>query len=307
VTSQDQRHVVKADDGHEIHVRTWRPDGEVNGVVQLLHGLGEHIGRYERFANACVSQGMAVVAHNHRGHGPECDQYGYFAAREGWQKVLTDVLAVHNDIKSRFDDQPIILFGHSMGSFIAQAFAINFATPLAGLALSGSGWPSRLQMLPGRLVAKFEAWRLGKHGYSTFLDRLGFGAFNKPFKPARTEFDWLSRDEAEVDKYIADELCGGPFTSGLWLDMLGGLADIGGEAALRRIPAELPIYIVGGTADPVGGDKGLGKLAFHYAQTGHGRLRVKIYPDGRHEMLNETNRDEVMADLIEWFTSCSSR
>lgn len=299
--------VLKAKDGHEIDVQTWMPDGEVRAVVQLLHGLGEHIGRYERLARACVARQIAVVGHNHRGHGPRCDQYGYFAAKDGWHLVLNDALTVHNDIRERFDNKPVVLIGHSMGSFIAQAFAVEFATPLAGLALSGSGWPSRLQTVPGRLVATIEAWRLGRHGYSKLLDKMGFGAFNKPFEPARTEYDWLTRDEAEVDRYIADEYCGGPFTCGLWLDMLGGLGDVASNSALQRIPSGLPIMILGGAADPVGGDKGLGKLAFHYAQTGHGRLKVRIYPNGRHEMFNEINRDDVTSDLIEWITTCSSR
>lgn len=299
--------VLKAGDGHEIQVRTWSPDGEAKAVVQLLHGLGEHIGRYDRFARACVASQFAVVGHDHRGHGPACDQYGYFAARDGWRLVLSDALTVHNDIRDRFDGKPVVLLGHSMGSFIAQAFAAEFATPLAGLALSGSGWPSRLQMAPGRLVAMIEAWRLGKHGYSKLLDKMGFGSFNKPFEPGRTGYEWLTRDEAEVDKYIADEFCGGPFTCGLWLDLLGGIGDVVRASALQRIPSGLPVMILGGAADPVGGDKGLGKLAFHYAQTGHGRLKVRVYPEGRHEMLNETNRDEVTADLIEWITTCSSR
>ena len=299
--------MLKAKDGHEIRVRTWSPDGEAKAVVQVLHGLGEHIGRYERFASACIANRLAVVGHNHRGHGPECDQYGYFAPKDGWRLALNDALTVHNDASERFNGLPIVLFGHSMGSFIAQAFAAEFAASLAGLALSGSGWPSQLQMLPGRLVAMIEAWRLNRHGYSKLLDKMGFGSFNKSFKPARTGYEWLTRDEAEVDKYIADEYCGGPFTCGLWLDLLGGIGDVARESTLHRIPSGLPTLILGGAADPVGGDKGLGKLAMHYAQTGHSRLKVRIYPDGRHEMLNETNRDEVTRDLIEWITMCSSR
>ncbi len=301
------RHVIKVADGHEIHVQTWQPEGESKLVIQLLHGLGEHSNRYARFAEACVREGFALVAHDHRGHGEHCDLYGFFAEAGGWNKVLTDALAVHNDARERFPDRSLLLFGHSMGSYIAQAFTMEFATPLAGLLLSGSTWPARPLTFIAKIIGHVETWRLGKEGHSTLLDKMFFGAFNKPFEPARTEMDWLSRDPAEVDKYVADSLCGGPFTNQLWLDLLGGLGDISGDAALRRIPADLPIMIMGGAEDPVGGDKGLGKLAFHYAQTGHTRLKVKIYPEGRHEMLNETNRDEVTADLLEWITSCSSR
>lgn len=299
----DEQHVIKADDGHEIRVRTWRPEGQPVGVLQLLHGLGEHVDRYARFAAACCDRGLALVAHNHRGHGRECDQYGYFAPKGGWRLVQTDALAVHNDLKERFDGLPIVLFGHSMGSFIAQAFVMQFATPLAGLVLSGSNWPSKLQLIPGKIVAHLEGWRLGRHKYSSILDKMGFGSFNKAFEPARTGYEWLSRDETEVDKYVADEYCGGPFTCGLWLDLLGGVSEVASEASLKRIASDLPTLILGGEVDPVGGDKGLGKLAFHYAQTGHSRLTVKIYPGGRHEMLNETNRDEVTADILDWISS----
>ena len=299
----NEQHRIKADDGHVIHVRTWRPDVPASGVVQLLHGLGEHVDRYARFARACCDRGLALVAHNHRGHGPECDQYSYFSARDGWRLVQTDALAVHNDLKSRFDGLPVILFGHSMGSFIAQAFVMNFATPLAGLALSGSDWPSKLQLIPGKIVALLEGWRLGRHDYSPLLDKMGFGSFNKAFEPGRTGYEWLSRDDAEVDKYVADEYCGGPFTCGLWLDLLGGVSEVASEASLQRIASDLPILILGGEDDPVGGDRGLGKLALHYAQTGHSRLTVKIYPGGRHEMLNETNRDDVTADILDWMAS----
>lgn len=301
------RHTLSASDDHEVHVQTWRPTGELRAVVQLLHGLGEHSNRYARFAGKCVEERLALVAHDHRGHGEHCDQYGYFATENGWHKLLSDALEVHNDIRARFPEQPIVLLGHSMGSYIAQAFVAEYSTPLAGLLLSGSTWPSRLLIWPASFVARIEAWRVGRHGYSALLDKIAFGNFNKPFEPARTPMDWLSRDENEVDKYVADELCGGPYTCGLWLDLFAGLRSIASEATLQRIPADLPILITGGSEDPVGGDAGMGKLAFRYAQTGHTRLKVKIYPEGRHEMLNETNRDDVTADFLDWINGCVTR
>jgi alpha-beta hydrolase superfamily lysophospholipase len=158
-------------------------------------------------------------------------------------------------------------------------------------------------------LAKIEGWRLGAHRNSALLQRLGFSDFNKPFDPARTTSDWLSRDAAEVDAYIADPLCGGPYSAQLWSDLTAGLFGISSDAALRRIQTDLPILITGGELDPVGGDKGMGKLAMHYAQSGHNRLKVKIYPQGRHEMLNDIVRDEVTRDWIDWIfaTSRSAR
>jgi alpha-beta hydrolase superfamily lysophospholipase len=190
-----------------------------------------------------------------------------------------------------------------MGSFVAQSFAMHYGAKLSGLLLSASTWPSRLQSFPGVMLARLEALRIGKRGTSTLLDKLGFGNFNKCFKSPRTELDWLSRDEQEVDAYIADPLCGGPYTCGLWIDLLGGLFSIGSDNALGRIPGDLPILITGGADDPVGGERGMTKLAMHYAQTGHSRMSLKLYAGGRHEMLNETNRDEVTTDWLDWIAA----
>jgi alpha-beta hydrolase superfamily lysophospholipase len=291
---------VAAVDGLKIPIRSWAPDDAPVAVVQVLHGLGEHIGRYERFATAANDRGFAVVGHDHRGHGPDCDDRGYFSGRDGWAKVVADVHAVNEWCRDHYADLPIVMLGHSMGSFIAQSFAMHHGAYLSGMLLSASTWPSRLQLLPGRIAAHLESWRLGMQGESALLMRLGFGAFNRRFEPTRTDFDWLSRDEAEVDRYVADPACGGPFSSRLWVDFLGGLWEVASDEALKRIPADLPILISGGGADPVGGDKGMTSLMMHYAQTGHSRAKLKIYPEGRHEMLNETNRDEVTRDWLDW-------
>ena len=292
--------ILVADDDHKIHLQTWTPDGDARGVIQMLHGLGEHIGRYEQFAHAAVTRGFVVYGHDHRGHGRSEGERGYFADEQGWHKVVEDVRIVNEHIAEAQAGKPVIMLGHSMGSFIAETFAMHYGERLQGLLLSGSSWPQRIQLLPGRLLAKLESFRVGKRGNSALINALGFSAFNRPFRPVRTEMDWLSRDETEVDRYVADPLCGGPFTCGLWLDFLGGLFELGSDNAVTRVPADLPILITGGSADPVGGDKGMTRLAMHYMQTMHQRVKLKIYPDGRHEMLNETNREEVTADWLDW-------
>jgi alpha-beta hydrolase superfamily lysophospholipase len=296
----DETHLLSGKGDHEIGLRIWRPDGDISGVVQLLHGMGEHIDRYERFARAANQRGIVVCAHNHRGHGGPEPKAVFFADRDGWHLLVDDAHVVHQHVHEQFPDKRIVLLGHSMGSFVAQSFAMHYGAKLSGLLLSGSTWPSRLQAVPGILLARLEALRIGKRGTSTLLDKLGFGNFNKCFKPARTELDWLSRDEKEVDAYVADPLCGGPYTCGLWIDLLGGLFNIGSDHALGRIPGDLPILITGGSDDPVGGERGMTKLAMHYAQTSHSRMTLKLYQGGRHEMLNETNRDEVMRDWLDW-------
>ncbi|NNC76971.1 MAG: alpha/beta fold hydrolase [Woeseiaceae bacterium] len=291
---------LTADDGHEIAVSVYRPQQPASGIIQILHGLGEHADRYARFAAAANDRGLIVVIHNHRGHGADAKTYGFFADQNGWEKLTADALLVQEHICNENPGLPLSLLGHSMGSYIAQYFAMHHNARLSALLLSGSTWPSRTQVTVARLLALIVGLKHGAKGYSPLLDKLFFGDFNKKFAPARTELDWLSRDESEVDLYIDDPLCGGPYTTGLWRDLLRGLSFIGSDNSVTRVPGTLPILITGGEMDPVGGDRGMGNLAMHYAQTGHSRLKVRIYPGGRHEMLNETNRDDVTNDWLDW-------
>ncbi|MBT8102473.1 MAG: alpha/beta hydrolase [Gammaproteobacteria bacterium] len=296
-------HSIRAEGNHEIPIYLWEPDGMPTAVIQVFHGLGEHSARYARFAETAVAQGYAVCAHDHRGHGPNAEDLGFFAPENSWQLLVTDGHRVSEFLREKFPDRPVVLLGHSMGSYIAQSYAMRFGNELVALILSGSTWPARLQLMIGRLLARFEAWRHGRRGSSALLDKQGFGAFNKKFEPARTELDWLSREHSEVDAYIDDPLCGGPYSTGLWIDLLGGLLAISTNAALRQISTDLPILITGGADDPVGGENGMRKLADRYLATGHNKLTTKIYPGGRHEMLNETNRDEFTNDLLAWIAA----
>lgn len=298
-----ERQILTAPDGHEIHMHMWSPEVAAARVIQILHGLGEHAARYERFAHAAASRGYVVCVHDHRGHGPHTEELGHFADDNGWHLLVADALLVQDFSRERFADAPHVLLGHSMGSYIAQSFAMHYGDRLSALILSASTWTSRLQLFPALAIAHIEAWRLGVRGKSALLNKLGFGDFNKRFAPARTEMDWLSRDAAEVDKYIADPLCGGPYSCGMWLDLLRGLIDISSDNSLARVPAGLPLLITGGECDPVGGDRGMTRLMMHYAQSGHQRISVKIFPGGRHEMLNESNRDEVTANWLDWIAA----
>lgn len=298
---------IDAADGKPIDLRSWAPAVEPRGVIQILHGLGEHIDRYGRFAAAANVRGFLVVGHNHRGHGEKAIRRGSFGATDGWKLLEADALSVRDHINTLAPGLPVVLLGHSMGSFLAQAFAMHYGGRISGLLLSGSAWRSRMLLLAGRAAAKAVALKSGRNAHSSLLDDLGFGAMNRRFAPNRTDSDWLSRDEAEVDKYVADPLCGGPFTAGIWADLLGGMYDVASDASITRIPSDLPILITGGSDDPVGGEDGMGKLMLHYAQTMHSRLKLKIYQGGRHEMLNETNRDEVTADWLDWVDTIVGR
>jgi alpha-beta hydrolase superfamily lysophospholipase len=298
------RSVQHADDGREILVDCWllANNRKPAAIVQILHGLGEHPARYARFASACSNRDYAVIAHNHRGHGDNCpvDSLGHFADSDGWDRVVSDVLVVNREIRRRFAQVPLVLLGHSMGSYVAQDFLAQHPQCADALILSGSALPLRRQLLPGYLLSRIIAWRRGRRARSSLLNSLGFGAFNKPFAPNRTAFDWLSRDHAEVDRYLADPLCGADSSNGLWADLTGALLKIRKRSSMQRIPPGLPLLITGGEKDPVGGIKGMNRLADAYRRTGHGEVTVKIYADGRHEMFNETNREEFTADLLDW-------
>ncbi len=210
---------------------------------------------------AAIQRGYAVCAHDHRGHGPHAKPVAFFAPQRGWDLVVTDGHEVGRYLRQTFTHRPVVLLGHSMGSYIAQSYAMRYGDELAALILSGSTWPARPALVVGRLLARIIAWRHGLEDASPLLDKLGFGNFNKQFEPARTELDWLSRDTREVDAYIEDPLCGGPYSTGLWCDLLGGLLAISRDDALQQIPADLPILVTGGADDPVGGEDRMTELA----------------------------------------------
>lgn len=291
-------------DGPSLFVYRWKPEGQPRAAVQLLHGLAEHAARYARLAEALTGAGCAVYAHDWRGHGRTARapaELGYFADADGWEKCLDDAWQVNRRLAADQPGLPIVLIGHSMGSLLAQHFIEQHGEALAGCVLSASdGKPQAIAGL-GRLIARLERLRLGKRGISGLINAMAFGAFNKPFKPARTEFDWLSRDPAEVDKYVADPLCGFPSTVQLWIDLLDALPTIADPAAQARIPKHLPIYVIAGTRDPVSRNTaGLRQLLGAYKAAGLDRVEHRFYEDARHEIFNETNRDEVTADLLAW-------
>ena len=302
--TETDRSVITAADGRDVRIRRWEPpdDAHPSAIVQVLHGLGEHMDRYERFAAACCEQGFAVVGHDHRGHGPSCDPryLGHFADRGGWNKVVNDAIAVQRFAYEVWHDTPIVLFGHSMGSFIAQSVAAREPGRIKALVLSASTFSQRRRLHVGRLLARLVMLRSGGRGKSPLLNRLGLGGFNRRFAPNRTEFDWLSRDAAEVDRYVADPCCGMALSNLLWHDFLAGLLEVTALSTLRRIPEALPILITGGESDPLGGKRGQTMLFRAYQRTGHTDVELKLYPHGRHEMLNETNRDEFTWDVLQW-------
>ena len=307
-TRIDAAHISAADD-RQIELSIWRPDTEPRGVIQVLHGLAEHIARYDRFARECTARGYAVVGHNHRGHGEQAagGLLGHFADRDGMMLVVDDAERVFAEVRRQFPAAPIVLMGHSMGSYIAQLFVMRRAPDIAALILSGSTWPNQQEIRMARMLGKIMRFFRGTRRHSRLFDEMIFKKYNKTFAPNRTGFDWLSRDEAEVDRYIEDRLCGSRSSYGLWLELFNTLIEISERGATARVAKDLPMLITGGAEDPVGGARPLARLAAEYEASGHERVTLKLYADGRHEMLNETNRDAVTDDILSWIDTNVSR
>jgi alpha-beta hydrolase superfamily lysophospholipase len=281
----------KAADGTQIFTYRWMPDdaSAIVGAVQIAHGMVEHAARYER---------------DHRGHGKTAgslDRVGYFADEMGWEKVVVDMHTLTGIIKKECPKKPFFLFGHSMGSFLSRYYSMHYADELSGLLLSGTAGDPGIMGKIGLFIAKMDAKIHGKKAKSNIMNKLSFGAFNDAFKPNRTNYDWLSRDNAEVDKYVNDPWCGAVCTAGFFCDLLGGVVYINKKENIAKIPKSLPIYIYSGAKDPVGGNtKGVSQVYNTLKDAGIGDVTLKFYEDARHETLNEINREEVFRDVIAW-------
>jgi alpha-beta hydrolase superfamily lysophospholipase len=293
---------LTANDHSRLYVNQWLPDTPPKALIMVSHGMAEHGGRYARLAEALCGAGYGVFALDQRGHGRTADEgtLGLFAERDGWNKVVGDLASLNQHIGQQLPGVPIILLGHSMGSYIAQAYLLHHSASLHGAILSGSNFQPVALYRAARLIARAERLRQGLRGRSALIEFLSFGSFNKAFKPNRTAFDWLSRDPDEVDRYRHDPLCGFRCTNQLWIDLLGGLQQISKASNLAQIDPGLPILVIGGECDPVSEGKRLKRLAHALREAGCQNLQLNIYPQARHELFNETNRDEVTADVLTW-------
>ena len=292
-------------DNLSIHYYQWLPKNEaLKGIVQIAHGLSEHAKRYEGFAKMLTEVGFAVYANDHRGHGQTAgspDKVGYFEETPFWSAALADLYQLTTIIQQAHPSIPIFLFGHSMGSMFTRHYIAKWGKELNGAIICATGGDPGMLGTIGGIVAKMTSTISGKQERSNFLNKLSFGEFNKPFKPNRTEFDWLSRDSVEVDKYVNDPYCGVVFTAGFWVEMLKGVAVINKSSTYQNTPTDLPIWLLAGDKDPVGDiGKGVKQVYAAYQKADRKDISCTLYPDARHELLNETNRVAIMQDIIDW-------
>ncbi len=287
-------------DGIALVVDRWAPDGPAKASVVVAHGMAEHAARYARFGTALAAQGYAVYAPDHRGHGRTAggdDRLGW-AGPDGWNAIVGDLGRLIAHVREEHPGKPLFLFGHSMGSMLAQRVAQLHGAHLAGLILSGTTG-SAPNLGAGIAAARAAALLRGNRAPSA-LQRVMFADFNKPFAP-RAGFEWLSRDADEVRAYVDDPRCGFTFSNGLLLDMLRGYAATWKPQNERRLPATLPVLMFAGELDPVGRKTvAVTQLAERYRALGLRDVETTFYPGARHETLNETNRDEVTRDVVVW-------
>lgn len=285
-----------------IYKANWT--AEPRAIVHINHGMSEHAARYERFAAFLSGEDIMVYAHDHRGHGwtkaPDAPQ-GQFGARDGLAKVFADMAFVNRQIRKEYPGKPVIVFGHSMGANLALPFVMKHPECADGLAVWNAATSTGPLFRIGQALLKIERMLKGSDVPSTLAQKLTFQAWNKAFAPNRTEFDWLSRDQEEVDKYITDPFCGFPASVGMWLHLMDAIVYSADNAHLANIPKSLPVNLAAGGDDPVS-EKGEGILALgrRFQSAGFSDVTTTIYPQTRHEGLNDINRDQIMGDFRDW-------
>jgi len=287
----------------ELRLYRWTPE-KPEAVVLIAHGMMETAARYRRLAESLTDAGYAVFAHDLRGHGETAGDVGKvgYCGKNGFDTMVEDIRVLVDRIRGEYPGLPVFLMGHSFGSFLTQKYISLYGDTLDGVILSGTNYKQPPALLAaGRLIAGTAVLFKGSRAKAPLLHDMSFGANIKGVQNPRTQLDWLSRDPVEVDAYIEDPFCGCVCSTGFYRDMLRGLGGMCSDKAIASIPKDLPVYIFSGTEDPIGQwGQGPPKLADAYTRLGIRDVTLKMYPEGRHEMLNETNRDEVIGDLIEW-------
>lgn len=289
---------------HQIFARQWLPEGQPRAIVQIVHGISEYIDRYAPFARFLAGHGFLVVGSDHLGHGRTAlspEEYGFFCDRDGWRTVAADVHRLRALMGEQYPDTPYFLLGHSMGSFLARTYLIDWPGTVTGAIISGTGQEPPAMVAAGRRIAGAVCKLSGPRTHSKLIENLAFGTYNKQFSPARTRADWISRDEAVVDAYMADPLCSFMPTAGMFRDMMEGLQYIAQKSNLSKMDPATPVLFFAGDKDPVGrSGETFRQVVDFFRQAGCQDITVHLYPGGRHEMLNEINREEVYADILTW-------
>lgn len=282
----------------KLNVMIWKPEGAPEAVMQIVHGMAEHIDRYDEMAKYLASEGILVVGADIASHGKsreESGTKGYFGEENGWTALVEDIRSIYRAVKKEYPSIPYVLFGHSMGSFLARTYASRCGEDMDGFIFCGTA--GKNSAIPiAKLIAKSEIKKHGSKAPSERLNDISFGTYNKAFRPNRTDFDWLSKNTENVDRYVADDECGYVFTAAAFRDLFDGLTEINAREWPSRVPNK-PILVIAGENDPVGSmGKGPKRVAAALSETGHDVI-FKLYDDMRHEICNETGKEAVWKDI----------
>lgn len=288
--------------GFKLVKTVYRPEQEIKACVFIVHGMQEHQRRYKAFAEELAENGIAVVTYDLPGHGEtgKGEDRGWFGAENGWDALVSSARDIAVYARNEFPDVPLIYFGHSMGTMIGRCFLQNYDGLIDGMILSGAPVYQKAASM-GKTIAKMTARTAGKKGHSAMLDNLATGSFNKAIEDPRTPLDWLSYNEESVDRYIADEDCGFPFTVQGYYDLFSGMVQMARKELFRVSRPDLPIYFFAGEDDPcIGGKKGFDSSVSLLKKVGYRNITTKLYKNMRHETLQEKNAGAVIRDVIEW-------
>ena len=303
---RDEFYFPSKDGNTEIHTIEWKPEGEVRAVLQICHGMVEYIRRYDEFAQFLCGEGYYVVGNDHLGHGKSIQaksEYGFFNEKYGNACVLGDMHTLRQRTEKKYPGVPYFMLGHSMGSSLLRQYIQMYGNGLSGAVLMGTVADHKKAALLFvkrlcRVMAAFRGW----HYRSKMVDNLVLGAYNKKFKPARTRADWITSDNENLDMYVADPLCSFMFTVNAYYNVFSGMIGIQRKESVYMIPKGLPVLFVSGADDPVGEfGKGVRKIYEKYRAAGIRDVTLRLYTGDRHEILNETDRDQVYKDLLGWF------
>ena len=309
MTNMTEFTFLSTDGKTQLHGMRWEPEGgSVRAVLQICHGVAEHIARYDAFARYLNGLGIAVVGHDHLGHGLSLPEGGipvYFGEGNTWNTVVDDIYVLHQRIRLWYPDVPLCIMGHSMGSFLTRTYLIRYPGTVKAAVIMGTGWQPKAVIAGGMAVAKAVGAVVGENGTSDLVTNLAFGAYNKLFAPNRTSCDWLSADEDNVDTYMADPLCGADATVGLFRQMLSGIRFNQRLSNLRQMDPRIPVLFVAGEKDPVGDcGNGVRQTYQEFRRAGVQDCTLKLYPGLRHEILNEkAQQQQIFEDIGQWLTS----
>ena len=298
--------IASTDSKNDLNVIIWETEKEPIGVLQIVHGMAEYIDRYDNFAKYMTEHGFNVIGHDHLGHGHSVSDehdYGFFAEENGDKIIIEDMHSVTQYAREKWEDLPNFILGHSMGSFCLRQYLTKYSNDVFGAIIMGTGWIPSAAALLGKTIATNTCKSKGSHTVNPLLIKLTLEPYNKPFAPARTNCDWLSRDEKQVDLYVNDKLCGFDFTAGAYKDFFTVLEKIAKNRQLIGMRKSLPILITSGSVDPVGGKKACEKLNAQYKRCGIDDVTLKLWENDRHEILNELDKSDVYDYIYNWLKS----